>query len=56
MDADLAAPATPGLDPWAACEERAVVHLTLADGQVLTGHYTAVSACTSSTAPAATCR
>ena len=41
MDADLAAaPATlsPGL--WATCEERAVVRLTLADGQTLTGHYT----------------
>ena len=41
MDADLAAgPATPGPDLWAACEERAVVRLTLADGQMLTGSYT----------------
>ena len=35
-----AAPATTGPDLWAACEERAVVRLTLASGQVLTGHYT----------------
>ncbi len=27
-------------DPWAACEERAVVCLTLASGQVITGAYT----------------
>ena len=41
MDADLpAAPATLGPDLWVACEERAVVRLTLADNQVLTGHYT----------------
>ncbi len=40
MDADLAAPATPGPDLWAACEERAVVRLTLANGRTLTGHYT----------------
>jgi len=41
MDADFAAaPATDGPDFWAACEERAVVRLTLADGQVLTGGYT----------------
>ena len=41
MDADpAAAPATPSPDLWAACEERAVVRLTLADGQTLTGHYT----------------
>ena len=41
MHADLAAaPATPGPDPWAACEERAVIRLTLADGQVLTGSHT----------------
>ena len=35
-----AAPATTGPDLWAACEERAVVRLTLASGQVLTGNYT----------------
>ena len=29
-----------GPDLWAACEERAVVRLTFADGQTLTGHYT----------------
>ena len=41
MDADpAAAPATLGPNLWAACEERAVVRLTLASGQVLTGHYT----------------
>ena len=41
MDADLAAaPATVSPDLWAAGEERAVVRLTLASGQVLTGHYT----------------
>ena len=41
MDADpAAAPATGSPDLWAACEERAVVRLTLASGQVLTGHYT----------------
>ena len=41
MDADpAAAPPTDHLDPWAACEERAVVRLTLANGQMLTGHYT----------------
>lgn len=41
MDADpAAAPVTLGPNLWAACEERAVVRLTLADGQVLTGHYT----------------
>jgi len=41
MDADpAAAPATVGPDLWAGCEERAVVRLTLASGQVLTGHYT----------------
>ena len=41
VDADPAAvPATIGLDLRAACEERAVVRLTLADGQVLTGSYT----------------
>jgi len=27
-------------DLWAACEERSVVRLTLADGHILTGHYT----------------
>ncbi len=32
--------AADGSDPWAACEERAVVRLTLAGGQTLTGHYT----------------
>ena len=40
MDADLAAPATPDPDLWAACEEHAVVRLTLADCRALTGHYT----------------
>ena len=35
-----AAPATTGPDLWAACEERAVARVTLATGQVLTGHYT----------------
>lgn len=36
-------PAAPGPtthDPWAACEERAVVRLTLASGQTLTDSYT----------------
>ena len=41
MDADPATmPAMAGPDLWAACEERAVVRLTLANGQTLTGHYT----------------
>ncbi len=41
MDVDPAAVlATDSPDPWAACEERAVVRLTLASGQMLTGHYT----------------
>lgn len=41
MDADPAAPrATTSPDLWAACEERAVLRLTLACGQVLTGTYT----------------
>jgi len=41
MDADPAAPpATLGPDLWAACEERAVVRLTLASGRTLTGNYT----------------
>ena len=41
MDADPAAmPAMVGPDLWVACEERAVVRLTLASGQTLTGHYT----------------
>ena len=41
MDASpAAAPATTGPDLWAACEERAVVRLTLASGQMLTGNYT----------------
>jgi len=41
MDADpAAAPATGDPDLWAACEERAVVRLTLAGGQRLTGRYT----------------
>ena len=41
MDADpAAAPATGSPDLWAACEERAIVRLTLASGQVFTGHYT----------------
>ena len=41
MDADPAAvPSTGGPNLWAACEERAVVRLTLASGQVLTGNYT----------------
>ena len=41
MDASPAAPpATTGPDLWAACEERAVVRLTPASGQVLTGNYT----------------
>ena len=41
MDADpAAAPATLGPGLWAACEERAVVRLTLASGQTLTGNYT----------------
>jgi hypothetical protein len=41
MNADpAAAPATTGLDLWAACEERAVVRFTLADCRTLTGHYT----------------
>ena len=35
-----AAPAPTGPDFWAACEERAVVSLTLADGRTLTGAYT----------------
>ena len=43
MDTDPAAapaPAARDADLWAACEERAVVRLTLASGQALTGHYT----------------
>jgi len=41
MDADPAAAAvTNEMDLWAACEERAVVRLTLANGRTLTGHYT----------------
>lgn len=41
MDADPATAAvTDNPDLWAACEERAIVRLTLASGQTLTGHYT----------------
>jgi len=41
MDASHAASAVlDGPELWAACEERSVVRLTLADGKVLTGHYT----------------
>ena len=40
MDAGPAAPTTGNPDLWAACEERAVVRLTLATGQTLIGHYT----------------
>ena len=41
MDTDPATmPAVAGPDLWTACEERAVVRLTLANGQTLTGHYT----------------
>jgi len=41
MDAPHAAiAAAGGPDLWAACEERSVIRLTLADGQALTGSYT----------------
>jgi len=41
MDAPHAAIATASdADLWAACEERSVIRLTLADGQMLTGSYT----------------
>jgi len=41
LDAPHAATAVAGgSDLWTACEERSVIRLTLADGQVLTGNYT----------------